>query len=143
MDYVNCEVRDLKVIDDVIRCKLMEKALSIRENAYAPYSNFKVGAAVLFEEGSVITGCNVENASYGLSICAERNALTQAVSLGFRNPIAIAVAGEDKKECPPCGACRQFLAEFNPNMEVILQNGNELVIYCLDSLLPHRFNIML
>ena len=119
----------------------MKRAHEYRARAYAPYSRFAVGAALLMEDGSVIGGCNVENASYGMSICAERVAMTCAVASGRKTPLAVAVAGPEGFFCSPCGACRQFLAEFNPGMEILLTEGGELKSFRLDALLPHRFRL--
>ncbi len=121
--------------------KLLEKAAEARKMAYAPYSKFRVGAALLFENGETVCGCNVENASYSLSICAERSAMAAAVIKGLTKPVALAVAGEDGMSCPPCGACRQFLAEFNPHMSVILEDGGEPKVYPLKELLPFSFSL--
>ena len=96
--------------------ELVKKARAAREFAYAPYSKFQVGAAVLCEDGSVFTGCNVENASYGGTICAERTAAVKAVSFGYTRFEAVAIVGGPAAgkmiSCPPCGICRQFLSEF-------------------------------
>ena len=120
---------------------LMAEAEKARGRAYAPYSRFCVGAALLFEDGSIVSGCNVENASYSLSICAERNAMTTAVAMGLTRPEAIAVAGPDGVFCPPCGACRQFLAEFNGAMPVIIRDGGGLRVIALEGLLPSGFSL--
>ena len=96
---------------------LICRAIQVRENAHAPYSKFKVGAALLTEDGSVFCGCNVENASYGLALCAERAAIAAAVSAGIRSYRAIAIAADSIAS--PCGACRQFLAEFGNEIEVV------------------------
>ena len=120
---------------------LMAAAEEARKNAYAPYSGFAVGAALLFEDGRIITGCNVENASYSLSICAERNAMTTAVAMGLTRPTAAAVAGPDGVFCPPCGSCRQFLAEFNGAMPVVIKNARGFRIIALDELLPSGFSL--
>lgn len=117
----------------------MKMAASYRERAYAPYSRFAVGAALLMRDGSVFGGCNVENASYGLAICAERAAMTSAIAAGKRDPLAIAVSGSGDIHCPPCGACRQFLIEFNPEMEIFLMKDGRVVSLNLANLLPHRF----
>ena len=128
-------------VSDETTVKLLDAAKAAREAAYAPYSDFPVGAAVLFADGEIISGCNVENSSYGLSICAERNAMSSAVTRGYNNPIAIAIAGGRGMPCPPCGACRQFLAEFNENMDVIIEDINGFVVYKLSELLPLHFNL--
>ncbi|HET7321705.1 MAG TPA: cytidine deaminase, partial [Longimicrobiaceae bacterium] len=98
---------------------LLERARQARTNAYVPYSHFPVGAALLAADGRVFTGVNVENASYGLSTCAERTAVAKAVSEGARDFVAIAVTGpEDDVACPPCGSCRQILHEAGPDLLV-------------------------
>lgn len=102
--------------------KLVECAMRARENAYAPYSNFKVGAALETSNGRVFTGCNVENATYGLTVCAERVALWKAISEGEREFSAIAVVTESERPASPCGACRQLLWEFCGDIDVILAN---------------------
>jgi len=93
-----------------------------REYAYAPYSDFKVGAVVLTEEGKTFTGCNVENASFGATVCAERVAVFKAISEGYRQIRAIAVAAESSEPVPLCGECLQVLSEFGPDAEVIMAN---------------------
>ncbi len=119
---------------------LIEAALHARTSAYAPYSKFLVGAALLTETGEIITGCNVENASYGLCFCAERTAIVKAVSEGYRQYRAIAVATEGGGT--PCGACRQFIAEFcdevTPIVVVDSVTGNT-TDYTLEQLLPNAF----
>lgn len=102
--------------------KLIEMALAARENAYTPYSRFKVGAALLTKDGKVFTGCNVENASYGLACCAERTAIFKAVSEGHKEFDAIAVVADVPGYCSPCGACRQVLSEFGGKVEVHMGN---------------------
>lgn len=119
--------------------ELITAAKEARQMAYAPYSHFSVGAAILCENGETVTGCNVENASYGMAICAERNAMTTAIMRGSKKPLAIAVAGEQGKICPPCGACRQFLVEFNPQMTVVLEDKAGITTYILEDLLPAFF----
>lgn len=121
------------------RHELIAEAKAVRFNAYAPYSDFAVGAAILLESGEIVPGCNVENASYGLTICAERNAMAAAVARGGRKPVAIAIVGDDGAICPPCGACRQFLAEFNPRMSVLLEDRTDIVTYVLRDMLPLNF----
>lgn len=123
--------------------KLVAAAIEYRERAYAPYSGFKVGAALLTESGRVFGGCNVENASYGLTICAERVAMGSAIVAGDKKFRAIAVVADCETSCPPCGACRQFMVEFNPHMKVILTNtkGSERKIYEAKDLLPEFFTL--
>jgi cytidine deaminase len=118
--------------------RLLELAATARENAYVPYSHFPVGAALRSEEGAIYTGCNVENASYGLTICAERNALAHAVAEGARRFDAIAVVTSNG--VTPCGACRQVLAEFGPCMTVIVADTNGARrLFGLQDLLPAAF----
>ena len=122
--------------------ELINKAIEVRENSYSPYSDFKVGAAILCSSGKIYTGTNVENASYGASICAERSAVAAAISCGERKFIAIAVVGgKDKLEfCPPCGICRQVLSEFcGDDFEILLYNGKTVKSYRLKELLPLCF----
>ncbi len=115
--------------------RLVEAAQGARAAAYAPYSHFAVGAALLAADGTIYTGCNVENASFGLTICAERNAIAHAVAQGARQFPAIAVVTENG--VTPCGACRQVLAEFNREMLVILANtAGQRRAYRLPELLP-------
>jgi cytidine deaminase len=109
-----------------------------RERAYAPYSRFTVGAALRAADGAIYVGCNVENASYGLTICAERNAVAHAVARGARDFVAIAVVTESG--VTPCGACRQVLVEFGPAMAVIVADAHDNYrIYRLGELLPDAF----
>ncbi len=98
---------------------LVEAAKKARSNAYSPYSGVKIGAAVLTADGSVYTGANIENASYGLSCCAERTAIFKAVSEGKKRIVAIAVVGKSEDFTKPCGACRQVMVEFNSKMKVL------------------------
>jgi cytidine deaminase len=103
------------------RLELIERASSAKEKAYAPYSKFRVGAALMTDDGTIFEGCNVENASYGLTICAERNAAFQAAMHGKLKIVAVAVASDDDSFITPCGACRQVIAEFsNGATEIIL-----------------------
>jgi len=119
---------------------LREAALGALENAHAPYSNFPVGAALRTRDGQVITGCNVENSAFGLAICAETLAMAYAVSQGLTEFDEIAIATDDTEPTPPCGACRQVLNEFAPNIKVssYTRDGKEAV-WTLDELLPHAF----
>ena len=102
--------------------KLVDAALAARHNAHTPFSNFKVGAALEDETGRIFTGCNVENATYGLTMCAERVAVFKAVSEGAQNFRRIAVAADTDLLTPPCGACRQILWEFCGDVEIVLVN---------------------
>lgn len=123
--------------------ELIEKAIEGRKNAYVPYSNFMVGAAVLLKDGTIITGCNVENASYGLSMCAERNTLFKMVSMGYRkeDTVAMAVVGDTEDPISPCGACRQVMVELlNPNAKIYLANlHGKVKEMTLEELLPYSF----
>ncbi|MCL2563700.1 MAG: cytidine deaminase [Oscillospiraceae bacterium] len=122
--------------------ELVDRAREMQERAYVPYSNFRVGAALLCEDGTVVTGCNVENASYGLCICGERTAMVKAVSEGHRKFKAIAIAGDTDGPCVPCGACRQFIREFASSLDMpvyCVGKDNEHVSYTLDELLAHSF----
>ena len=121
--------------------ELLAAAVKAAENSYSPYSHFRVGAALMAENGKVYTGCNIENASYSLTICAERTAVFKAVSEGVTKFKAIAIAGSSdsdfSKPCPPCGACLQVLSEFCGNdLAVILSNG----WFRLSDFLPMRFD---
>lgn len=122
---------------------LMQKAKDASKNAYAPYSDFPVGACVLASSGKTYTGCNVENASYGLSICAERIAITNAVSQGEKSIAAIAIYAPKMKNCCPCGACRQFIHEFQgeDEIDVITQCDDSYKVYKINKLLPEGFKL--
>ena len=121
--------------------ELLGLASEASKNAYAPYSNFYVGAALECEDGAVFTGCNVENAAYGDCICAERTAIVKAVSEGHRDFVRIAIAGKSEDFCVPCGTCRQVMKEFAPEMEVICLNGKgESKKFTLRELLPYGFD---
>lgn len=123
----------------VNRARLLALARRARRRAHAPYSRFKVGAALLTASGKVATGCNVENASYGLTICAERNAIFHAIASGERKFAAMAIVAASKQPLRPCGACLQVMAEFAPELRVILDNGRGIEEFLLDDLLPQRF----
>jgi cytidine deaminase len=122
--------------------RLLRSAHEVRTRAYAPYSNFQVGAALMTDTGKIFGGCNVENASYGLAICAERSAIASAVSAGERKFRAIAIVSGSDTACSPCGACRQFMVEFNPHMQVVLGSGEgPLKIFLAKELLPEFFSL--
>jgi len=123
---------------------LLRLAHAVQQNAHAPYSNFHVGAAVLLENGEIFTGCNVENASYGLTNCAERSAIFTAVSkLGAANVKikAVAVVNDHDAACSPCGACRQVIAEFGPHAVIWYQGRNGIVENTMSTLLPDCFSL--
>ena len=121
--------------------KLLEAALAARENAHAPFSKFKVGAAIEDETGRIFTGCNVENATYGLTICAERVAVFKAVSEGARKFKRIAVAADTNDLTPPCGACRQILWEFCGDAELTLVNlHGKTETFRMKDLFPRPFD---
>ena len=121
--------------------QLADVAYSMLSRAYVPYSKFPVGAALLCADGSVFTGCNVENAAYGSTICAERTALVKAVSEGHRDDfVKLAIAGRSADYCWPCGACRQMFYEFAPQLELLVGRGDgQYVKLKLTDLLPHGF----
>jgi cytidine deaminase len=116
---------------------LIGSARDVRSRAFAPYSNFAVGAALLDSEGTIHTGCNVENISYGLTLCAERGAVMSAIAAGRRTFIALAIVADSDTPLSPCGACRQFLAEFAPDLPIISANLNgRHELLSLSTLLP-------
>jgi cytidine deaminase len=120
---------------------LIEQARKARENAHAPFSNFKVGAALLTESGEIITGCNIENASYGLTMCAERVAIFKAISEGKTKFTNLAIVADTETLTPPCGACRQIIWEFCSDVPVVLANlaGTEKT-FQMRELLPDAFD---
>ncbi|HOD17151.1 MAG TPA: cytidine deaminase [Candidatus Cloacimonadota bacterium] len=128
-------------IDNIKWQELLEKAKATSKQAYAPYSGYKVGAAILSSSGKIYCGCNVENASFSLTICAERNALFQAISEGERSFNALAIYVDSDKSFPPCGACRQVLAEFAPKLPILIANRKTSKETSLDLLLPDRFTL--
>ena len=109
-----------KKLDAKLFDVLVQEAKAVRERAYAPYSRYRVGAAIATKRGSIFVGCNVENASYGAAICAERGAIMQMVAAGEHDPIACAVVTEGDDPASPCGICRQVLAEFAPDMPIVM-----------------------
>lgn len=120
---------------------LIEAAIAARENAHAPFSKFRVGAALQDENGRIFTGCNVENATYGLTVCAERVAVLKAVSEGARNFVAVAVAADTDTLTPPCGACRQILWEFCGDVKLTLVNlKGKSETFRLKDLFPRPFD---
>lgn len=125
---------------DIDTTQLLRAAEAASQQAYAPYSKFAVGAAVQAADGRVFTGCNVENASYGLTNCAERSAVFAAVSAGATKLVAVAIYTPTPQPASPCGACRQVLSEFSQRMKVIVGcKGDQVAEYDLADLLPHAF----
>lgn len=121
--------------------ELVRRALEARDSAYAPYSGFRVGAALLAENGKVYTGCNIENASFGATICAERTAIVKAISDGARRILAIAITSDSKVPTVPCGICRQTMGEFcSSDMPLYLSDRNgKFETYLFSQILPHAF----
>lgn len=126
--------------------ELMNIAKEVSKNSYSPYSKFAVGACVLYESENYFSGCNIENSSYGLSLCAERNAISTAIASGETSKITkIAIYSPKSSKCYPCGACRQWLQEFEKgqNIQIILEGENsELLVYGINELLPYSFNLV-
>ena len=120
--------------------RLMDCAIKARENAYSPYSHFAVGAALLCEDGTLFEGCNIENASYGLTNCAERTAIFKAVSEGHIKFKALAVVADTEGPCAPCGACRQVMAEFKIPLIIMGNLMGNIKIVTIEELLPFSFS---
>lgn len=125
--------------------ELLNLAKEAAENAYAPYSHFYVGACALYDTGNYFLGSNVENASYGLSLCAERNAISNAIVSGEKGKlIKIAIFSKNRKNCMPCGACRQWMAEFSENedLQVIMESeDSKCAVFTIEQLLPYGFTL--
>ena len=138
-------LQQIEKLDDAARKQLLDEAVSAAKNAYAPYSKFRVGAAVLGASGSVFRGANVENASYGLGTCAERVALATASAAGERNILAIAIVCIDaEQDSPlamraPCGACRQWIQELAPSAEIVI--WGEKRTFVIEDFLPIAFSL--
>ncbi len=122
---------------------LMDKVIEASVNAYCPYSKFPVGACVLTENGNIYTGCNFENSSFGLTICAERNAVGSAVVAGEKKIKAVAIYSPNMEDCYPCGACRQVLHEFKSDLglDIITLKNNEINVCKIEDLLPKGFSL--
>lgn len=119
---------------------LAKRALAARKFSHSPFSHFRVGAAVLTSAGRVFTGCNIENSSYGLTMCAERTALFKSVSEGHKRFKAIAIASDKQDLTPPCGACRQVIIDLAGNIDIILTNKRGMMkVFTMKELLPHAF----
>lgn len=128
------------MVDEKTVARLIRAARDVQERAYAPYSHFRVGAALLGEDDTVYTGCNVENASYGLTICAERNAIFHAVACGCRHFTALLITGDSKDLTAPCGACRQVMAEFSIPEIILARPDDSYEMFTLQQLLPLNFD---
>src|SRR5215212_6476895 len=136
------EPQDIPTLDDDVLAELLTRARAAAVHAYVPYSHFPVGAAALTSDGSIHAGCNIENASYGLTICAERAAVNSAISAGHREIVAVAVSAPKGPRTTPCGACRQVLNEFRPgtsDMVIVLDDHDSGDSIWLDDLLPQAF----
>jgi len=121
---------------------LARLAKAAKKHSFSPYSHFRVGAAVLAESGKFYTGCNVENSSYGLTVCAERTALFKAISEGERDFVALAIASDENSYTPPCGACRQVIMDLAGDIDVILtKRGSTLEVHRVSALLPLPFGL--
>ena len=131
------------MIEKEVIHKLIDEAIKARAYSYSPYSKFKVGAAALFEDGNIYTGCNIENASYGATNCAERTAIFNGVSQGNRVLKALALIGDTNGFTYPCGICRQVICEFAQNEEIkiyIVKNKNEILEKKLSEIMPDAFS---
>ena len=121
--------------------ELFEAAKKARKNSYSPYSHFAVGAAVRAADGRIFTGCNIENASYGLTVCAERNAIFAAVKEGVREFSALCVTADTEGPCSPCGACRQVMAEFHIPVIYLTNLNGDWQKTTVEELLPYSFSL--
>ena len=134
-------------IDPKLLDILVQEAQAVRKRSYSPYSKYAVGAAIVTKKGSIFVGTNVENASFGATICAERGAVMQMIAAGEREPIACAVVTGDREPASPCGICRQVLAEFNGEMPIAMvglgsREGETGRVVSLADLLPHQFKLL-
>ncbi len=133
-------MEDYRGISADVWQSLLDTALAVRKNAHAPYSNFQVGAALLTDEGEVIVGVNVENATFGATVCAERTAVQTAITMGFKKFKALCVVTHADHPVAPCGICRQVMAEFQPDLPILMANTKGDTLYVsLGELLPHQF----
>ena len=135
----NEHIKNLSGVSDKF---LIECAKKVMKNSYSKYSKFKVGAALLTEDGRVFDGCNIENASFGATICAERTAVVKAISEGAKKINRIAIVTDTQKTTPPCGICLQFLKEFmDENGVIILEDGDEIYRYTFSEMYPMSFSL--
>ena len=135
----NEHIKNLSGVSDKF---LIECAKKVMKNSYSKYSKFKVGAALLTEDGRVFDGCNIENASFGATICAERTAVVKAISEGAKKINRIAIVSDTQKTAPPCGICLQFLKEFmDENGVIILEDGDEIYRYTFSEMYPMSFSL--
>ena len=133
-----------KAITQKLYKEMMDKAVEVSKNAYCPYSKFAVGACVLMDSGNIYTGCNYENGSFGMTICAERNAIGTAIANGDKKVKAIAIYSPNKDNCTPCGACREVIHEFSENdenVDIIVKIGVDIKVLKLAYLLPESFKL--
>ena len=121
--------------------KVVALAREVQKSSHAPYSGFRVGAILETREGVTFSGCNVENASLGLTICAERNAVAAAIAAGEREFERLVLVTDGEETVPPCGACREVLAEFSPDLIIVAVAGEDREEWCLKDLLPHPFRL--
>jgi cytidine deaminase len=128
-------------IDGLTKERLLEAAQAALQQAYAPYSQIRVGAAVLADSGHIYAGSNVENSSYSLTVCAERNAIFHALAHGEKHFLALAVVTDSEQVKSPCGACRQVIAEFAPQLPVVFTNPQGTWVFNLSELLPQAFSL--
>ena len=135
----NEHIKNLSGVSDKF---LIECAKKVMKNSYSKYSKFKLGAALLTEDGRVFDGCNIENASFGATICAERTAVVKAISEGAKKINRIAIVSDTQKTTPPCGICLQFLKEFmDENGVIILEDGDEIYRYTFSEMYPMSFSL--
>ena len=133
-----------KEITQKLYVEMMDKAIEVSKNAYCPYSKFAVGACILTDTGNIYTGCNYENGSFGMTICAERNAIGTAIANGEKKIKAVAIYSPNKDNCTPCGACREVIHEFSNDdseVDIIVKIGNEIRVHNLAYLLPESFKL--
>ena len=141
---LKCEYQNMQRYEMYDYKLLMDKAKEASKQSYSPFSRFAVGACVLAKSGKMYTGCNVENSSFGMTICAERCAIFKAVSEGEREILAVAIYSPNADDCNPCGACRQVMYEFqgdNTEVEIITESMSELIVRKLSEYLPYGFKI--